>query len=85
MVKTSPSRAGGMGLIPGWGAKIPCASWPKKTQNIKQRQYCNTFNKDVKWSTQCEHAIYLLADPASYIHCLAASCWCSVSQLCPTL
>ena len=22
-VKTSPSNAGGMGLIPGWGAKMP--------------------------------------------------------------
>ena len=29
MVKTSPSNVGDMGLIPGWGAKIPHASWPK--------------------------------------------------------
>ena len=47
MVKTSPSNAGGAGLIPGWGAKIPHASWPKN-QNIKQKQYCNKFNKDLK-------------------------------------
>ena len=29
MVKTSPSNAGGVGLIPGQGAKIPHASGPK--------------------------------------------------------
>ena len=45
MVKTSPSNAGGVGLIPGQGAKIPHASGPKN-QNIKQKQYCNKFNKD---------------------------------------
>ena len=35
-VKTSPSNTGGEGLIPGQGAKIPHASWPKN-QNIKNR------------------------------------------------
>ena len=29
VVKTLPSSAGGVGLIPGQGAKIPHASWPK--------------------------------------------------------
>ena len=47
MVKTLPSNAGGMGSIPGWGAKIPHASRPKN-QNIKQKRYCNKFNKDFK-------------------------------------
>ena len=47
MVKTSPSNAGGAGSIPGQGAKIPHASWPKN-QNIEQKQCCNTFNKDFK-------------------------------------
>ena len=47
MVKTSPSSAGGVGLIPGQGAKIPRASGPKN-QNIKQKQYGNKFNKDFK-------------------------------------
>ena len=47
MVKTGPSNAGGAGLIPGWGAKIPHASRPKN-QNIKQKQYCNKLNKDLK-------------------------------------
>ena len=37
MVKTSPSKARGEGTIPGWGAKIPHASWPK-TQNIKKKK-----------------------------------------------
>ena len=43
-VKTSPSNAGGAGLIPGQGVKIPHTSWPKN-QNIKQKQYCNKFNE----------------------------------------
>ena len=47
VVKTSHSNTGGEGLIPGRGAKIPYASRPK-TQNIKQKQYCNKFNKDIK-------------------------------------
>ena len=32
MVKTLPPKAGGVGLIPGWGVKIPHAPWLKKTQ-----------------------------------------------------
>ena len=32
MVKTSPSNAGGADLIRHWGARIPHASWPKKTK-----------------------------------------------------
>ena len=47
VVKTSPSNAGGVGSIPGQGAKIPRALGPKN-QNIKQKQYCNKFNKDFK-------------------------------------
>ena len=38
---------GGVGSIPGQGVKIPHASWPEN-QNIKQKQYCNKFNKDFK-------------------------------------
>ena len=33
VVKTLPSNAGGAGSIPGWGAKIPHASWPKKPKH----------------------------------------------------
>ena len=47
VVKTSPSNTGGAGSIPGWGAKIPHASWPEN-QNVEQKQYCNKFNKDFK-------------------------------------
>ena len=43
VVKTSPSKAGGSGLIPSQGN----ASWPK-IQNKKQKQYCNKFNEDFK-------------------------------------
>lgn len=53
-VETLPSIAGGAGSIsgqsagsiPGRRAKIPPASWPKP-QNIRQKQYCNEFNKDL--------------------------------------
>ena len=47
LVKTLPSHPGSVGLIPGWGARIPHATWPK-SQNIKQKQYCNKFIKDLK-------------------------------------
>lgn len=44
MVKTSPSNAGCVGLIPGQGAGIPHVSW-LKDQDIEQRQYYNKVNK----------------------------------------
>ena len=44
MVKILPSRARGVGSVPGWGTKI---SWPQN-QNINQKQYSNKFNKDCK-------------------------------------
>ena len=47
VVKTLPSNAGGVGSVPGQGAKILQASWPKN-QNIKQKQCCSKFNKDFK-------------------------------------
>ena len=47
VVGTSLSSAGGVGSIPGQGAKIPHDSWPKN-QNVKQKQYCNKLNKDFK-------------------------------------
>ena len=47
VVKTSHSISGGARSIPHQGAKIPHALWPKN-QNIKQKQYCNKFNKDFK-------------------------------------
>ena len=40
-----PSNAGGKSSVPGRWEKIPHDSWPKK-QNIKQKQYCNKFDKD---------------------------------------
>ena len=46
-VEISPSNAGCVGLIPGWGAKISRPSQPEN-QNIKQKQCCNKFNKGFK-------------------------------------
>ena len=45
VVKTSSSTAGGKSLIPGRGAKIPHASWPKH-QIIKKRS--NTVTSSIK-------------------------------------
>ena len=50
-IKISPSNAGGVGLIPGQGAKILYDLWPKKSKH-KQQKYYNKSNKDfLKWST----------------------------------
>ena len=46
-VVNSPSNAGSLSSIPDWGAKTPHASGPKD-QTVKQKQYCNKFNKDFK-------------------------------------
>jgi len=43
--KTSPSNAGCVGSVPGQGTKIPHAL-QQENQNVKQKQYCNTFNED---------------------------------------
>ena len=34
--------------IPGQGARIPQALWPKKTKHKKKKRYCDKFNKDFK-------------------------------------
>ena len=44
VVKTSPSPAGSAALIPGQAAKTSHTSRPNN-QIIKQKQYCNKFNK----------------------------------------
>ena len=45
VVKTSPFDAGSVGSIPGCELR---SNMPhgQKNQNIKQKQYCNKFNKD---------------------------------------
>ena len=50
VVKTLPPSAGGVGLTLGQGPKITHAFQSKK-QNIKQKQYCNKFNKAFKNET----------------------------------
>ena len=47
VVKTWPSNAKGISLIPGWGTNFPDDSWPKK-QNINRRNTVNKFSKDLK-------------------------------------
>ena len=36
-----------MGSVPGWGVEIPHALWPKY-RNIKQKQYGDKVNRDLK-------------------------------------
>ena len=52
VVKTSLSDAWGVVSIPGQGAKIQYASPPKqnktKPKTIKQKQYCDKFNANLK-------------------------------------
>ena len=50
MVGTPPSKAGAVGVTPEGVAKIPFAL-QAKNHNIKQKQYCNKFNKDFKNGT----------------------------------
>ena len=45
VIKTSPSNAGDMGWIPGWGTRIPHALTPK-SQNIKSEAILYKLNKD---------------------------------------
>ena len=47
MVKNPPPNAGAEGSTLGWEAKILHALRPKK-QSLKQKQYCDKFNKDFK-------------------------------------
>ena len=50
VVKTSPSSTGDTGSISGQGANILHAlnNNNNKKKTIKQKQYCNEFNKDFK-------------------------------------
>ena len=47
MVKTLPSNVGVVNSIPSQRPKIPHTSRPE-IQSIKQKPYCNKFNKDFK-------------------------------------
>ena len=54
LLKAPPSTAGDTGSIPGQGGKILHASGPKNEQ-VKQKQYCNRFSKDLKRKPPCQH------------------------------
>ena len=66
--ETLSSNAGGVGLIPGQGAKIPHASWPKN-QNIKQKQYCKKFKKDFKKTVHIKKKKKLYERNLIFIQC----------------
>jgi len=46
-----PSNAGGMGLIPGWGTKIPHAytAQPKNKQHLRKLNKINKNKNDLYW------------------------------------
>lgn len=48
LAENSPSKARGMGLIPGQGTRIPPSSLLKKPEHKQQKQYPNKLNKDLK-------------------------------------
>ena len=50
MVKSSPSNAGAVASIPGQGAEIPSASWPKN-QNVNRSNIVANSAKTLKQST----------------------------------
>ena len=54
VVKTAPSSVRGSGSIPGQGAEIPRASWPKHQKSLKKKnanECCNKCSKGFKkWS-----------------------------------
>ena len=47
-LRLGASNAKGTGLIPDWGTKVPHAFGQKNPKNVKQKQYCNKFSKDLK-------------------------------------
>ena len=49
-VKISPFNAVGVSVVPGWGAKIPYASWPK-IQNIKKTKRTHSLGINKTLST----------------------------------
>ena len=57
---TLPSNARGMDMIPGWGAKIPHASWPPPPQIIKQKQYCKKFSIKTKKMVHIKKIIIII-------------------------
>ena len=58
VVKTLPSSEGSLDSVPCRGVKIPHASQKKKKENIKQKQYCNKFNKDFKNMVHIKNLMY---------------------------
>ena len=47
VVETWPYNVGAVGSIPGQGVRIPQVSQAEE-QNMKQKLYCNKFNKDFR-------------------------------------
>ena len=70
-----PFNAWSAGSIPGWGAKLPHASWPK-IQNIKHKQYYNKFSKDFKSDPHFKKILKIKEYTPTYI-CKTESLGCT--------
>ena len=62
VVRISPSNAGGAGPIPGEELRFPRAL-QLKNQNLKQKQYCNKFNKDLTNNLHKNNLKYMSIEP----------------------
>lgn len=51
VVGALPSKAGGVGLFPGQGAKFPYALWPKKMKHKTETILTNPIKTLKKWPT----------------------------------
>ena len=69
VVKTAPSNAGGAGLILGQRTKIPHALQPKN-QNVRQKQYGNKFNKDLKKKREMPRLLVPLGMVGGGVSCM---------------
>ena len=67
VVKTSPSNAGGMASVSGWGPKIPHATWT----HTHTHTHTHTIGKIFADSDQMSHkplSNKLLVTPCSYMY-----------------
>ena len=62
VVKALPSSARDACSVPGWELRssMPCG---QKKQNIKQKQYCNKFNEDLKKKVHIQKKKKILDSP----------------------
>ena len=79
MVNPLSFNAGGVGSIPGWGARIPHASWPKN-QNLNNGRNIVVTLGSLYIGAQC--CVFVLLENLRGMSCSGACwpfVWCLVS------